>query len=93
MISVPPLEIVAGSAVPPEWMARVPPDCTAAPMSRPRTISLPASVVPLSIPPWLIVKKPPELTVVESAVPPESTNIEPPLMTTSPVSVCPEETL
>jgi hypothetical protein len=40
-----------------------------------------------------MVRKPPELTVVASATPPESTNIEPPLTTVSPVSVRPEETL
>jgi hypothetical protein len=41
----------------------------------------------------LIVRKPPELTVVALATPAESTNIEPPLTTTSPESAWPDETL
>jgi hypothetical protein len=42
---------------------------------------------PLPDPPLLIVRKPPELTIVALATPAESTNIEPPLTTTSPESV------
>jgi len=44
------------------------------------------------VPPALTVRNPPELTEVPKAVPPESTNIDPPLMTTSFVSIWPAVT-
>jgi hypothetical protein len=64
------------------------------PVSVPEIVSLPPDKCePLPDPPLLIVRKPPELTVVALATPAESTNIEPPLTTKSPESVWPDETL
>jgi hypothetical protein len=62
------------------------------PVSVPEIVSLPPDKCePLPDPPLLIVRKPPELTVVALATPAESTNIEPPLTTTSPESVWPDD--
>jgi hypothetical protein len=63
-------------------------------VSVPEIVSVPPDKrEPLPDPPLLIVRKPPELTIVALATPAESTNIEPPLTTTSPESVPPDETL
>ena len=71
---------------PPLWMRP--------PISVPETRSLPPDKTePLPDPPLLIVRNPPELTVVANAVPPERTNIEPPLTTESLDSGAPDETL
>jgi hypothetical protein len=59
-----------------------------APISAPKTFSWPpARTEPLPRPLLSTTKIPPELIVVASAVPPESTNIVPPLTTVSPLSV------
>ena len=81
-------------ALPPESTICVPPLSIVAPLARPKSTCVPPLIcAPRSVPPVLTVSLPPELTVVADAVPPESTNIEPPLTTTSLVSLWPDETL
>src|SRR5262249_27237792 len=83
--------IVALLAVPPAETARTPLPITVADTSNPKTVSLPRSVVWLSVPPLAMVRNPPALTIVASARPPERTNIAPPRLTVSPVEVTPDE--
>ena len=94
---VPPLEIVVLIAVPPEiHLLQTGGHCGAARQAvielRPAA-DLRAQVGAARVDGFAGARGPPELTVVADAVPPESTNIEPPLTTTSLVSLSPDETL
>jgi hypothetical protein len=92
---VPPLLIVALVALlTPSSSNMVAPLLTVAPVSVPRTVSVPPAeiTVPLAKPPTLTCWLPPLVTVVASAVPPDRTVRTFPLLTTTPELTMPELT-